>query len=288
MQSNRSIRKIITVGARTEGGGFPVRGPFPGAQLSDVDPFLLLDEIGPIVYGPGEAIGAPPHPHRGFETVTYVLEGEIEHRDSMGNRGTLGPGDVQWMTAGAGVLHSEMPTSAFLESGGTAHAFQLWVNLPAHKKWVEPRYQDIGHERVPVVHTEDGLAEGRVIAGSAMGVDAQVETHTPVTLHHWRLRPEAVLDLEVPTSQSAWIYVFEGDLVTAGEAVSEGQMVLYGPGDRLVIGGPLESERTQFLLGAGAPIREPIARMGPFVMNTQKELFEAFRDYQANRLGRIA
>jgi len=288
MQANRSIRKIITVGARTEGAGLPVRGPFPGTQLSDVDPFLLLDEVGPIVYGPGEAIGAPPHPHRGFETVTYVLEGEIEHRDSMGNHGTLGPGDVQWMTAGAGVLHSEMPTSAFLANGGTAHAFQLWVNLPADKKWVEPRYQEIPRERVPVVQTADGLAEGRVIAGSGLGVDAQVETHTPVTLHHWTLRPEAVLELEVPANQSVWIYVFEGDLVTADEAVSEGQMVLYGPGDRLVIGGPRESGRTQFLLGAGTPIREPIARMGPFVMNTQKELFEAFRDYQANRLGQIA
>jgi redox-sensitive bicupin YhaK (pirin superfamily) len=252
-----------------------------------VDPFLLIDEMGPMVYGPDEAIGAPDHPHRGFETVTYVLDGEFEHRDSVGNHGVLRGGDVQWMTAGAGVVHSEMPTAAFRARGGRMHGFQLWVNLPAAKKWAAPRYQDIPAAQIPEVSTDDGLARGRIVAGSALGVSAVIETYTPISLHHWTLASGAKLMLPVPTDQDVLVYVFAGTLRTGETTVSDGQMAIFGPGDAVALEGPADDTVAQALLIGGAPIGEPMVRMGPFVMNTREELVQAYRDYQAGRLGRI-
>src|SRR5882762_8216977 len=154
-ESVREVTKVTTAHRQSEGGGFIVRRPFPGAELDSVDPFLLLDEMGPVDYAPGEAVGAPDHPHRGFETVTYVLEGEMEHEDSAGHRGVLGPGDVQWMTAGAGIIHSEMPTARIQREGGRAHGFQIWVNLPSRLKMMQPRYQELPATRIPGAATED-------------------------------------------------------------------------------------------------------------------------------------
>src|SRR5262249_52705522 len=167
-----------------EGGGFPVRRPFPKSALSEFDPFLLLDEMGPVNYRPGQAKGAPDHPHRGFETVTYVLAGRMEHKDSQGHSGQLRPGDVQWMTAGAGVGHSEMPEREFLKSGGLMHGFQLWVNLPARDKMMKPRYQEIPGARIPVARSDDGLVTVRVVAGESLGSSAVIETRTPITYLH--------------------------------------------------------------------------------------------------------
>src|SRR5436190_23515550 len=156
--STREVSKLVTAHRQTEGAGFVVRRPFPSAGLSLVDPFLLIDEMGPVAYEPGQAVGAPDHPHRGFETVTYMLDGEFEHEDSAGNRGKLTPGDIQWMTAGRGVIHSEMPSARVREEGGRVHGFQLWVNLPARDKMTAPRYQDVSAAQLPVATTPDGMA----------------------------------------------------------------------------------------------------------------------------------
>ncbi|HTT81393.1 MAG TPA: pirin family protein, partial [Stellaceae bacterium] len=181
----RQVTKIVAAHRQREGGGFIVRRPFPSADLRHADPFLLLDEMGPVEYGPGEAIGAPDHPHRGFETVTYVLDGEMEHADSAGHRGRLGPGDVQWMTAGRGIVHSEMPSAAMRQRGGRMHGFQIWVNLPARAKMTAPHYQEIPRAGIPEAAAPDGLSSVHVIAGEALGAQAVIETQTPIGLLHW-------------------------------------------------------------------------------------------------------
>src|ERR1041384_4809727 len=178
---SRTVAGIVTSIETLEGGGFLVRRPFPTASFSDFDPFLLLDEMGPMDVGPGEAKGAPDHPHRGFETVTYLLSGEMEHKDSRGHAGRLRPGDVQWMTAGAGVVHSEMPSAEFQRTGGRIHGFQLWVNLPRREKMTSPRYQEIPAASIPTAQTKDDLVTVRVIAGEALGARAVIETITPIT-----------------------------------------------------------------------------------------------------------
>ena len=183
----REVARLVTAHRQLEGAGFPVRRPVPTPGTDIVDPFLLIDEMGPIAYPPGQAVGAPDHPHRGFETVTYVLEGGVEHEDSAGHRGTLGPGDVQWMTAGGGIIHSETPTPRLLDQGGRVHGFQIWVNLPARLKMTTPRYQEVPAAKIPHAQSADGLAEVNVIAGSALGARAVIETHTPIVFHDWKL-----------------------------------------------------------------------------------------------------
>ena len=290
MPSARLPRAIMTAHRQLEGGGFPVRRPFPTAGLDGVDPFLLLDEMGPVDWKPGEAIGAPDHPHRGFETVTYLLEGEAVHEDSCGHRATLGPGDVQWMTAGAGVVHSEMPSPSLLEEGGRIHGFQIWVNLPASEKMIAPRYQDLPAGQMPSATSEDGLAHVRVIAGEAMGVSAALETLTPIVCHHWTLAPGGSAEIPLSADHNVLIYVFGGSLVLqpGGEEVRDGQVVIYNEGDSVGVACPeAHSESAHFLLLAGRPIGEPISRYGPFVMNTFAEIRQAFLDYRLGRMGRI-
>ena len=190
----RPVTHVITARTLLEGGGFQVRRPLPvpgGVRM--VDPVLMIDEMGPVDYRPGEAVGAPDHPHRGFETVTYMLEGEFEHRDSAGHSGKLRPGDVQWMTAGRGVLHSEMPSVRTMEQGGRVHGFQIWVNLPARLKMTAPRYQEVAAASIPTAGTDDGLARVRVVAGRALGATARIDTHTPIVFQHWTLQPGAVV-----------------------------------------------------------------------------------------------
>src|SRR5499433_427273 len=210
MAKIRSIAGITGSIETLEGGGFPVRRPFPKSALSEFDPFLLLDEMGPVNYGPGQAKGAPDHPHRGFETVTYVLAGRMEHRDSRGHAGQLGPGDVQWMTAGAGVIHSEMPEEAFQRAGGRMHGFQLWVNLPRRDKLMPPRYQEIPAAGIPVGRSDDGRVEVRVLAGEALGARAVIDTRTPIVYLHYTLQPGARTVQPVPAALTALAYVFGG------------------------------------------------------------------------------
>ncbi|MEM9194908.1 MAG: pirin family protein [Myxococcota bacterium] len=282
--TQRRVTQIITAHRQREGGGFIVRRPFPSKGIETLDPLLLLDELGPIDYAPGKAVGAPDHPHRGFETVTYILEGEGAHADSAGNAGTIGPGDVQWMTAGAGVVHREMPSKRIQREGGRVHGFQLWVNLPKKDKRIAPRYQEIPAASIPEVTSDDGLATVRVIAGEGLGREAVTSTHTPILYHHWQLRAGARVELPIPSDHSLAAYIFEGSTTVADESITEGQLAVLGTGTSVAL---QAEEDSQLLLLGGQPLREPIAWMGPFVMNTEAELREAVEDYQAGRMGSI-
>lgn len=286
-RETREVVRVVTAHRQTEGAGFVVRRPVPTAGLDQLDPFLLLDEMGPAEYGPGEAVGAPDHPHRGFETVTYVLDGEFEHEDSAGHRGALRPGDVQWMTAGAGIVHSEMPSKRIRAEGGRVHGFQIWVNLPARLKMTRPRYQEVPASRIPEARSADGRARVKVIAGEALGVRAVIDTHTPIVYQDWSLEPGADVTTAVPREQQAIVYVFEGQarLGDEGRVLEDGQLARLGPGDDLRLRGA--SGPGRLLLLAGVPIREPLARYGPFVMNTEREILEAIRDFQSGRMGEI-
>ena len=284
----RPVVRVVTAHRQREGAGFVVRRPFPSAGLDVADPFLMLDEMGPVDYGPGEARGAPDHPHRGFETVSCILAGEMEHEDSAGHRGTLGPGDVQWMTAGRGVIHSEMPSTAVRERGGRVHGFQLWVNLPARDKMIAPRYQEIPRARIPEATTGDGLAHVRVIAGEALGASAVIETRTPIAYHDWTLRPGAWLEVPVPESYTGYVYVFGGAARVGGTEVQDGQLAVLGAGQAVELAVPsAASGPARLLLLAGAPLREPVVAYGPFVMNTKAQIVAAIEDYQSGRMGEI-
>ncbi|PZC48683.1 MAG: hypothetical protein C1O27_000052 [Chloroflexi bacterium] len=241
--------------------------------------------------GPGEAKGAPDHPHRGFETVTYVLEGSMEHKDSAGNSGKLNPGDVQWMTAGAGVVHSEMPSEELLRDGGRMHGFQLWVNLPSVDKMMRPRYQDVSAATIPQAQTLDGSVWVRVIAGEALGSKAVIDTRTPIMYLHYILQPGSEVLHPVPPDYNAFAYSVEGQGLVGddGDLVQRGQIALFA-GDSDVVRLSVPSEATEpwnLLLLAGVPIGEPVVRYGPFAMNTEAEIRQAIEDYRAGRMGVI-
>jgi redox-sensitive bicupin YhaK (pirin superfamily) len=284
----REVAQLITAHRQTEGAGFVVRRPVPTVGLDQLDPFLLIDEMGPVDYAPGEAVGAPDHPHRGFETISYILDGELEHEDSAGHRGTLGPGDVQWMTAGAGIIHSEEPSRRVQREGGRVHGFQVWLNLPARLKMTQPRYQEVPAAGIPVAATADGNARVRVIAGTALGTKAVIDTHTPITYQDWTLQVGGDASVAIEKDQTALVYVFGGEarVGDTGRVVRDGQLAVLGEGEavRLRSG---EGEAARLLLLAGRPLREPMARYGPFVMNTQPEIVQAMRDYQSGRMGEI-
>ena len=274
----KDVQTVVTAHRQREGGGFIVRRPLPTEGLELRDPFLLIDEMGPADYGPGEAVGAPDHPHRGFETVTYILAGESEHEDSAGHRGVLAAGDVQWMTAGSGVVHSEEPSRRMREQGGRVHGFQLWVNLPAKDKMMAPRYQEIASAKIPTASTPDGLARVRVIAGEALGVSAVIDTMTPILYQHWTLQPGARVVQPVPGDHNAGVYVFDGIVRVgpAGRSVRDGQLALLGAGHLVEFSvAPDASGPAELLLLAGRPLAEPVARYGPFVMNTEAEIRQA-------------
>jgi quercetin 2,3-dioxygenase len=286
----RKVEAVITAHRQLEGGGFVVRRPFPTGGLDLVDPFLLLDEMGPADYGPGEAVGAPDHPHRGFETVTYILEGAFEHEDSAGNRGTIAAGDVQWMTAGRGVVHSEMPTRSIRENGGRVHGFQVWVNLPARDKMIAPRYQEVPSAGIPEAGSRDGLARVRVIAGEALKARAVIDTHTAIVCQDWSLRPGAAVEQPIAEGHNALVYVFEGSALIGDDRtpLTDGQLGRLGPGGAVRLAVAAEArEGARLLLLAGQPLGEPVARYGPFVMNTETEIRRAISDYRAGRLGEI-
>ncbi|MBS1957766.1 MAG: pirin family protein [Cyanobacteria bacterium SZAS-4] len=285
----RSVKGIITSIATREGAGFAVRRPFPTQSLSLVDPFLLLDHMEPVTLAPGAAKGAPDHPHRGFETVTYMLEGHFVHKDSAGNSGVIGPGDVQWMTAGSGVVHSEMPDEELVENGGRLHGFQIWVNLPAKDKMMAPRYQDIPSAQIPIAESEDGRVWVKVVAGQSLGKEAVIDTRTPITFLHVKLQPGASLNQPLPPHFNTFAYIVEGKGYFGNEKLpaETDQLVLFGnDGDHACLQAS-DFEPVSLLLLGGLPLGEPVARYGPFVMNTQKEIVQALHDYQNGRMGVI-
>jgi len=289
----RGVKSVTRAPSAFEGEGFPVRRAFAGVDLRDLDPFIHLDQIGEVEYAPGEPKGTPWHPHRGFETVTYIIDGIFEHHDSNGGGGSITNGDTQWMTAGAGILHIEKPPEHLVVSGGLFHGFQLWVNLPRSRKFADPRYQDLRADEVTLVASSDGGALVRVIAGEVTGYSGPGSTYTPMTQIHATLSPGAQLSLPWRPDFNGLLYVLNGDGTVGAEArpIGMGELAVYGPGDVLTVRADSQQEsrspEMDVLILGGLPIGEPVAWMGPFVMNTREEVAQAFRDYQAGRLGSI-
>jgi redox-sensitive bicupin YhaK (pirin superfamily) len=287
----RPVRSVTAAPAGLEGEGFPVRRAFAGVPLADLDPFVHMDQMGAVDYGPGEPRGTAWHPHRGFETVTYLLDGAMAHQDSHGGGGLIRDGATQWMTAGRGILHIETPPEALVRSGGLFHGIQLWVNLPAAEKWVEPRYQGLEAEDIALASSPDGGALVRVIAGELDGHRGPATTRTPVALVHATVAPGARLSLPWRPEFNALVYVLAGGGVVGAERrpVRTGQLAVLGAGDLVTVEGDARpdgpSEDLEVLVLGGRPIREPVVAHGPFVMNTRQEILDAFQDFQAGRLG---
>ncbi len=251
-----------------------VARPFPTARLDHLDPFLLLDRMGPVSHGPGEV-----------ETVTYILDGAVEHEDSQGNHGRIGAGDVQWMTAGSGVIHSEMPGEEIRRNGGRLHGFQLWVNLPRRYKMMKPRYQELHAAEIPTATSADGKVTVTVIAGESLGVRSAIDTRTPIMYLHLRLGAGARFKQSIPKEYNAFAFVISGEAAFGDRLARENDAVIFdGDGDDVTI----EAEKgAELLLIGGVPLNEPVARYGPFVMNTAGEIRQAMLDYQSGRFGRI-
>jgi redox-sensitive bicupin YhaK (pirin superfamily) len=284
--TTRTVAQLVHATPQLEGEGMIVTRPFPTARLDVVDPFLLLDRMGPAAHGPGEAKGAPDHPHRGFETVTYILEGAIEHEDSQGNRGRIGAGDVQWMTAGSGVIHSELPSAEIRRDGGRLHGFQLWVNLPRRDKMMQPRYQELRATDIPTATSTDGKVSVTVLAGESLGTRATIDTRMPIVYLHVRLAPGANFTQAMPETYNAFAFIVSGNATFGDRAARENDMVLFArDGDEVSIASESGAE---LLLIGGVPLNAPIARYGPFVMNTAGEIRQAMLDYQSGRFGTIA
>jgi redox-sensitive bicupin YhaK (pirin superfamily) len=292
INKNRSINKIVNSLTTTEGEGFLVNRSFPTDSISYIDPFLLLDEMGPIDFKPGEAKGATDHPHRGFETVTYLIEGIFEHKDSSGNSGKLNAGDIQWMTAGSGVIHSEMPEVEFRKKGGRLHGFQLWVNLPKKDKMTNPNYQDIPSSEIPVVKLVEDSGHVKVIAGEAFDVKSTIRTKIPIQYLHFTLNPGSKIIHHLQSNYNAFVYIISGEGTFGDDEkyAKRGNVIIFNnDGENIEIKSFKDAnEPLQFLLIAGVPLNEPVARYGPFVMNTKSEIYKAIKDYRDGRLGAIA
>ncbi len=292
-QHLRPVKSVTIAPQGFEGEGFPVRRAFAGVDLADLDPFIHMDQMGEVEYAPGEPKGTPWHPHRGFETVTYMIDGIFEHQDSNGGGGVITNGDTQWMTAGAGILHIEKPPEHLVVSGGLFHGVQLWVNLPKAQKWAPPRYQDLRADEVGLLTTADAGALVRMIAGSLGGHQGPGDTYTPIAYSHVTVEPGARLDLPWDPTFNALVYVLAGDGFAGAERrpIGTGQLAVFGPGDALRMEAATKQEgrhpALDLLVLGGRPIGEPVAWYGPFVMNTREELAQAFEDYQAGRLGTI-
>jgi quercetin 2,3-dioxygenase len=288
----RTVKSVTTAPAGFEGEGFPVRRAFAGVSLAELDPFILMDQMGEIDYAPGEPKGTPWHPHRGFETVTYIIDGTFDHQDSNGGGGRITNGDTQWMTAGAGILHIEAPPEELVASGGLFHGIQLWVNLPRADKWNAPRYQDIrGHEEA-LLTTTDGGALLRVIAGEVGGHSGPGSTFTPITLVHATVSPGAEVQLPWRSDFNALAYVLSGrgGVGVERRPIHSGQLANFGSGDTVTLSAATikdAGENFEVLLLGGQPIREPVVHYGPFVMNTKDEIARALEDYQSGRLGTV-
>lgn len=285
----RSVIQVVNAKTTLEGEGFIVHRAFPNNDLREFDPFLLLDEMGPIEISAGEAKGAPDHPHRGFETVTYMIDGVFEHKDSQGHSGKIKTGDVQWMTAGSGVIHSEMPEKEFVQKGGKLHGFQLWVNLPKKDKMMNPRYQDISANKIPVAQKE-GI-KVKVIAGESMDKKAVIETRTPIVYLHFTIQPNSQVVQSIPQKYNAFAYIVNGKGLFGNKQVPahKEQVVLFEQdGNEIIIKASNDaSSPLDILLIAGLPLGEPVVRYGPFVMNTEGEIKQAILDYNTGKMGKI-
>jgi redox-sensitive bicupin YhaK (pirin superfamily) len=289
----RPVLGVTTAPGGFEGEGFPVRRAFAGVDRALLDPFVHMDQMGEVEYAPGEPKGTPWHPHRGFETVTYMIDGTFQHMDSIGGGGLITNGGTQWMTAGSGILHIEAPPGELVQSGGLFHGIQLWVNLPRSAKMIDPAYQDIGPQRVALLTTPDGGTLLRLIAGNLDGNSGPGSTHSPMTLVHATLAMGATVVLPWDPAFNALVYVLSGK-GTVGEdrrPVRAGQLAVFGPGDWLTVAAASSpSERTpelDVLILGGRPIGEPVYQYGPFVMNTRAEVAQAFDDFQAGKMGQI-
>jgi redox-sensitive bicupin YhaK (pirin superfamily) len=289
----RPVLTITTAPRGFEGEGFPVRRAFAGVDLAALDPFVHMDQMGEVEYAPGEPKGTPWHPHRGFETVTYMIDGIMDHQDSHGGGGSITNGDTQWMTAGSGLLHIETPPEWLVASGGLFHGIQLWVNLPRAEKWADPRYQDLRSSELGLVTTSDAGALVRIIAGDVAGLSGPGSTHTPMAMVHASLEPGARLELPWQVDFNALVYVLAGAGTVGVEQrpLAAGQLAVLGRGDFVSVGADaVQDGRTptmEVLVLGGRPIREPVAWGGPFVMNTKAEVLQAFEDFQRGRMGQI-
>lgn len=290
----RKVTSVTAAPSGFEGEGFPVRRAFAGVDLKTLDPFIHMDQMGEVEYAPGEPKGTPWHPHRGFETVTYLLDGIFRHQDSHGGGGLISDGDTQWMTAGSGLLHIEAPPEELVMSGGLFHGFQLWVNLPAKMKMSPPRYQDIRAGQVSLLSSPDGGVLLRVIAGEVAGYAGPGITHTPIALVHATLAPGAQLRLPWRPDFNALVYTLAGAGSVGADKrpVKLGDLAVYGAGDVITVEADASQDSRNaagmdVLILGGLPIREPVMAYGPFVMNTKAELIQAFEDYQAGKLGVI-
>lgn len=289
----RPVRAITTAPAGLEGEGFPVHRAFAGVPLSDLDPFIHMDQMGEVEYAPGEPKGTPWHPHRGFETVTYMIDGTFQHQDSIGGGGLITNGATQWMTAGKGILHIERPPDEEVARGGLFHGIQLWVNLPSSDKMAQPRYQDIRPGAVTLLSSPDGGALIRIIAGNVGGFEGPGVTHTPISLAHLTLSPGARAIVPWPRDYNALVYVLAGRGAVGPDErpIRSAQLATHGPGDAVQLAADTRQDahtpELEVLLLGGRRIGEPVAAYGPFVMNTRQELAQAFEDYQAGRLGQV-
>ena len=289
----RPVVSVTTAPAGFEGEGFPVRRAFAGVDSRHLDPFIHMDQMGEVEYAPGEPKGTPWHPHRGFETVTYMIDGTFQHQDSIGGGGLITNGDTQWMTAGGGILHIERPPEELVASGGLFHGIQLWVNLPRAAKMIAPRYQDIGAGHVALLSSADGGALVRLIAGDVGGHAGPGSTHSPITLAHATVSPGASMTLPWRSDFNALVYVLagKGTVGTDRRPVRTGQLAVFGTGDSVTVAADQAQDSNapslEVLLLGGRPIGEPVYAYGPFVMNTKEEVAQAFEDYQAGRLGTV-
>ncbi|NEW46288.1 pirin family protein [Nocardia cyriacigeorgica] len=289
--TERPVRSVTTGPRGYEGEGFPVVRAFAGVSTADLDPFIHMDQMGEVDYEPGEPKGTDWHPHRGFETVTYMIDGRFQHQDSHGGGGMIENGATQWMTAGSGVLHIETPPAELVDSGGLFHGLQLWVNLPAKDKFLAPKYQSLEGGQAGLLASADGGALVRVIAGSIDGHDGPGSTHTPITFAHATIAPGAQLSAPWQPDYNALVYILSGRGTVGAEArpVEQGQLVVFGKGDRITVAADTTQDSNrpalEVLLLGGRPIREPVANYGPFVMNTRAELVQAIEDFQSGRLG---
>jgi quercetin 2,3-dioxygenase len=289
----RRVQQVTTAPQGYEGEGFPVRRAFAGIDLAALDPFIMMDQMGEVEYAPGEPKGTPWHPHRGFETVTYIIDGTFDHQDSHGGGGTITNGDTQWMTAGSGLLHIEAPPEWLVQAGGLFHGIQLWVNLPRDAKMTDPRYQDLRSGEVALLTTPDAGATVRVIAGSVDGHAGPGATHTPMSLVHATVEPGARLELPWEVGFNALVYVLNGHgtVGVEGRPVHTGQSAVLGAGDYLTVtaDGSQESRspKLDVIIVGGRPIREPLAWAGPFVMNDRAGVVQAYEDFQKGRFGHI-
>jgi len=290
----RQVQQRTTAPSGLEGEGFPVRRAFAGVAEDALDPFIHMDQMGEVEYGPGEPKGTPWHPHRGFETVTYMIDGVFVHQDSIGGGGLIRDGATQWMTAGRGILHIEAPPESLVVTGGLFHGIQLWVNLPAASKMIAPAYQDIEAAAVTLLSSHDGGALLRVIAGEVAGHAGPGSTHTPITMVHATVSSGAEVAVPWDPTYNGLVYALSGSGRVGPDAapLSTGQLAVMGPGDAIVLAADASQDGRHpdgldVLLLGGAPIGEPVARYGPFVMNTAEEIRQAFADYEAGTLGTI-